>query len=158
MKVATAGTENPPWSYTDQKENVYACICLFRYLLMTTTSPSETSPVCKNRKDKPSLLWFISGKRNVTRLVYFTISVLPYYTVKYIFQLDSSLKSCSRPECHFNGNVFLQCNFLSSPKERRFDTDYQKIVCALHILLFCITVIFKHHQLTDFKCYPWFLR
>lgn len=108
--------ENPPWSYTDQKENVYAFIYLFMYSLLMTTPLSEHFPGCENRKDKPSLLWFICGKCNVTRLVYFTISVFPYCTVKYILQLDLSLKLCDRPECHFNDNVFLQCNFLSSPK------------------------------------------
>lgn len=119
--------ENPPWSYTDQKENVYAFMYLFMYSPLMTTSLSEHFPGYENRKDKSSLLWFICGKCNVTRLVYFTISVFLTVQSNISFQLDLSLKSCDRPECHFNDNVILQCNFLTSPKKVCcFVTDYQK--------------------------------
>lgn len=111
VKVATEGMGNLPWSYTDQKENVYAFIYWFRYSLLITTSPTEPFPGCENGKDKPSLLWWICGKCNVTRLVYFTISALPYPTVKYILQINWSLKSCDRPECLVNDDVFLQYIF-----------------------------------------------
>lgn len=70
----------------------------------------------------------------MTRLVYFTISVFLTVQSNISFQLDLSLKSCDRPECHFNDNVILQCNFLTSPKKYVVLLQtIRKIVCEVHI-------------------------